>query len=110
METEPLSSAHAAPHPLKMPHQHQYALLTPLSSNVLASTLMMLGAVRDSTAIATIRAFSRSERSTSPSIPSAAAATQTLSSSLANAASLSSNTVTPLFPSAILMQPPFPHV
>jgi hypothetical protein len=71
---------------------------------------MMLGAAGDITAIAIIRTFSRSERSTSLLIPCAAAAILTLSSSLASAASLSRNTETPLFPSATLMQPPFPHV
>lgn len=63
----------------------------------------------DITAIAIIRIFSGSERSISPSIHSALAAIQTLSSSLASAASPFSSTVTLLFPGASQMQPPFPH-
>jgi hypothetical protein len=110
VETELPSSAHAAEHPPKLPLQHPYALSILLLSNALASTSMMLEVARDTTAIATIRTFSRSERSTSPPNHSAAAATPTLSSSLASAASQSSSTVTPLFPSATPTQPQFQHV
>lgn len=110
VEVEHLSNAHAAEPPLKLLPQHQYAQLTHLLSNAHASTSMMPEAARDTTAIATIRPFSGSERSTSPSILSAAAAILTLSSSHASAVSQSSSTVTPLFLSATPMQPQFLHV
>jgi hypothetical protein len=70
---------------------------------------MMQEVAGDITAIAIIRTFSISERSISPSIHCAVAAILTLSSSLASAVSQFSSTVTPLFPSVTLIQPPFPH-